>query len=263
VEISTSADDHQRVLPFVQIHDWKTRLPVPPKENIERVSGFGANAYIYFSNGASDFTRFLRTAADHGFDALSENTRILDWGCGCGRLTRWFADRGAGQYVGVDVDAENIAWCKENIQGADFETIGLYPPTDLERQSFDLVIGNSVLTHLTRETMEKWLAEIRRVLKPDSVALLSFHGDFSNAYLVSRYKDAMLNILDTGCYDKLIGKEMEGVLSDPDYYRQTYFSDDFAVKAFRAAGFEVETVLVGHVSRCQNLAVLRAVHNSG
>jgi 2-polyprenyl-3-methyl-5-hydroxy-6-metoxy-1,4-benzoquinol methylase len=257
VELSTSADGHRRKLPFVQVHDWKSRQPVPAIRNIERVSGFGANAYNYFCNGASDQNRFVLAAADHGILASSEAVDVLDWGCGCGRLTRWFAATGKGRYVGIDIDDENVAWCRDNLSGASFETVPLYPPTRLDSSSFDLVIGNSVLTHLAQPTMEKWLAEIRRLVKPGGLALLSYHGDFSNAYFVSRYGDAMRRILDTGIYDDLMGKEMEGVLPDPTYYRQTYMSDSRAADMFRAAGFGIETVHVGHVSRCQNLAVLR------
>lgn len=256
LEFCTSADNYARNLPFVQVHDWKTRQPVPPAKNIERVSGFGANAYNYFCNGASDFARFVQTAADHGINALDEEVSVLDWGSGCGRLTRWFPKKGAGQYLGIDIDEENIAWSKENLKGASFDTVGLYPPTRLEDHSFDLVIANSVLTHLTRATMDKWLGEIRRVLKPNGLALLSFHDNFSNAYLVSRHKVALLQILETGFYDDLIGKEMAGVLPDPEYYRQTYMSDASAREIFETADFTVKDVIVGFVSRCQNLAVL-------
>lgn len=257
VDLSTSVDRHRRSLPFVQVHDWRSRQPVPAIRNIERVSGFGANAYNYFCNGATDHIRFTRAAAEQGVSASSTGVSVLDWGCGCGRLTRWFAATGNGHYVGIDIDGENVDWCRDNLAGASFETVPLYPPTRLDSHSFDLVIANSVLTHLTKATMEMWLLEVRRLLKADGVALLSYHGDFSNAYFVSSYGDAMRRILEVGIYDDLIGKEMEGVLPDPTYYRQTYMSDTYAAEVFRAAGFRVETVLIGHVSRCQNLAVLR------
>jgi 2-polyprenyl-3-methyl-5-hydroxy-6-metoxy-1,4-benzoquinol methylase len=257
IEISASLNGKRRSLPFVQVHDWRDRQPVPPLRNIERVSGFGANAYNYFCNGATDYVRFLNAAADHGIEVLSSGVALLDWGCGCGRQTRWFAERGQGRYVGIDIDGENVDWCRRNLDRAAFETVPLYPPTTFESGSFDVVIANSVLTHLTNATMKVWLAEVRRWLKPGGLALLSYHGDFSNAYFVSRFGDAVRRILDAGIYDDLPGREMEGVLPDPTYYRQTYMSDAFAAEVFREAGFLMETVHVGHVSRCQNLAVLR------
>jgi 2-polyprenyl-3-methyl-5-hydroxy-6-metoxy-1,4-benzoquinol methylase len=257
VEISATVGGTRRSLPFVQVHDWKSRQPVPPIRNIERVSGFGANAYNYFCNGATDYVRFVNAAADHGIGVLSSGVALLDWGCGCGRQARWFAERGQGRYVGIDIDSENIDWCCSSIQGASFETVPLYPPTAFESGSFDVVIANSVLTHLTKATMEAWLAEVRRLLRPEWLALLSYHGDFSNAYFVSRFGEAVRRILAAGIYDDLPGKEMEGVLPDPTYYRQTYMSDAFAAEMFKATGFRIETVHMGHVSRCQNLAVLR------
>lgn len=67
----------------------------------------------------------------------------------------------------------------------------------------------------------------------------------------------MEKILAEGFYAEQVGKEMAGVLSDPEYYRQTYMSDAYAAEVFSEAGFELVDVLVGYVSRCQNLAVLR------
>lgn len=153
---------------------------MPPKTNIERVSGFGATAYNYFCNGASDFLRFANIGSAHGVDPLLSGASVLDWGAGCGRLTRWFVDRGAANVVGIDVDAENVEWCKSNLPGAEFKAVELFPPTPFSAASFDLVFANSVLTHLTKKAMTAWLGEVRRVLKPDGLALLSYHGDFSN-----------------------------------------------------------------------------------
>jgi ubiquinone/menaquinone biosynthesis C-methylase UbiE len=45
---------------------------------------------------------------------------ILDVGVGCGRWAHWLRDynfrgrRFAGSYVGVDIDEEAIAWCRQH-----------------------------------------------------------------------------------------------------------------------------------------------------
>lgn len=257
IEIETSSPGRLSRFPFMQIHDWSTRQPVPPRSNIERVSGAGATEYNYFCNGATDFLRFARASAANHVDPFASRTRILDWGAGCGRLTRWFAERSKGEVVGVDIDLENLAWCKDNIKGASFKAVGLYPPTDLKTKSFDMVLANSVLSHLTQSALVSWLAEIKRILRPNGVALLSYHGDFSAAYFLSHWTDAIRRIESDGYFDEMVGKEMIGVLSDPTYYRQTFMSDRHAFKLFDEAGFHVRDTLVGHVSRCQNLAVLR------
>ena len=68
---------------------------------------------------------------------------------------------------GTDIDPDNIKWCKHNLAEGSFDHVGLYPPTELESQSFDLIIANSVLSHLNLDAMHSWLEEVARLLKPN------------------------------------------------------------------------------------------------
>ena len=38
---------------------------------------------------------------------------MLDWGCGNGRVYKYFSDK--NQIYGVDINKEGINWCLENI----------------------------------------------------------------------------------------------------------------------------------------------------
>ncbi|MCP6725914.1 class I SAM-dependent methyltransferase, partial [Klebsiella pneumoniae] len=80
---------------------------------------------------------------------------VLDFGCGCGRVTRWWADF-EGAVAGSDVNAEAVAWCRENLGFASFEQNALAPPLDFDDASFDLVYALSVFTHLTEELQLAW-----------------------------------------------------------------------------------------------------------
>src|SRR5258708_7051462 len=51
------------------------------------------------------------------------------------------------------------------------------PPLDVADGSVDLIYGQSVLTHLTRATTLAWLAEVRRVMRPGGLAMLTFMDD--------------------------------------------------------------------------------------
>jgi SAM-dependent methyltransferase len=43
-------------------------------------------------------------------------------------------------------------------------------------QSFDLILNHSVFTHIDERMQDLWLVELRRVLVPGGIALLSVHG---------------------------------------------------------------------------------------
>jgi ubiquinone/menaquinone biosynthesis C-methylase UbiE len=103
----------------------------------------------------------------------------LDWGCGCGRIARWLAPEVAatgGDFLGCDLNPKLVAWCEKNLPGRYFPN-GLRPPLDLPDEAVDLVYAHSVLTHLTEPTAIAWLAEVRRVLRPGGLALLTFMDD--------------------------------------------------------------------------------------
>jgi SAM-dependent methyltransferase len=142
--------------------------PLPPRRLMVRVAGTG------------DADWFLR-GGRAGYDAiaahvpLGEIRSVLDFGCGCGRVTRWWSDF-HGEVTGSDVSAPAVAWCRENLPFARFETNALAPPLVFEDESFDLVYALSVFTHLTADLQLVWRDEVRRVLRPGGRLLLTTHG---------------------------------------------------------------------------------------
>jgi len=142
--------------------------PLPPRPLMVRVAG------------TADADWFLR-AGRAGYDAiaaavsLGEAESVLDFGCGCGRVTRYWYDF-PGSVAGTDLDARAIAWCRENLPFARFETNGLAPPLAFPDASFDLVYALSVFTHLTADLQLAWRDELRRVLRPGGLLLVTTHG---------------------------------------------------------------------------------------
>jgi SAM-dependent methyltransferase len=143
-------------------------LPLPPRRLMVRVAM------------TADADWFLRTGRA-AYDAiaahvpLEEMESVLDFGCGCGRVTRWFADFD-GAVAGRDVSRPAIDWCRDNLAFASFEVNGLAPPLAFADGTFDLVYALSVFTHLTEELQLAWRDEVRRVLRPDGLFLLTTHG---------------------------------------------------------------------------------------
>jgi SAM-dependent methyltransferase len=137
--------------------------------------------------GGGDFRQAGECALQHfiAFCSLQPHHHILDVGSGIGRmaipLTRFLDKNGA--YDGFDVIQKGVDWCRENIT-AHFPNFRFrYVPLDndlyrtdgdnaaqflfpYEDAQFDLIIVNSVFTHMLPSEVDHYLGEISRVIKP-------------------------------------------------------------------------------------------------
>jgi ubiquinone/menaquinone biosynthesis C-methylase UbiE len=100
-------------------------------------------------------------------------SRVLDFGCGAGRLSQALADH-ADEVVGVDVSPPMVAVARE-LDPAGRCRFVLNETADLAcfaDGQFDLVYSELVLQHLPAPVIDGYLAEFVRVLRPGGVALL-------------------------------------------------------------------------------------------
>ena len=144
-------------------------LPLPPPRLRLTVAGT-ADAEWFLSSG--------RAAAEAIRDAVPEplesREAVLDFGCGCGRVVRWWRDL-PGEVHGTDYNPALVAWCRANLPFAAFDVNAIEPPLPYARDRFDLVYGLSVLTHLPEATQVAWLHELARVSR--RWLLVTVHGD--------------------------------------------------------------------------------------
>jgi SAM-dependent methyltransferase len=142
--------------------------PLPPRRLMVRVAGT-ADADWFLRSGRAAFDAIA------GHVPLDVVSAVLDFGCGCGRVMRYFAEFD-GSVAGSDLNADAIAWCRANLPFASFAVNGLVPPLAFADATFDLVYALSVFTHLTEELQLAWRDELRRVLKPGGRLLVTTHG---------------------------------------------------------------------------------------
>jgi SAM-dependent methyltransferase len=133
-----------------------------------RVAGT-ADADWFLRSGRASYDAILAHVPLEGLES------VLDFGCGCGRVTRYWHDFD-GAVAGSDLSAEAVDWCRRNLPFARFEVNGLAPPLGFADESFDLVYAVSVFTHLTAELQLSWRDELRRALRPGGRLLLTTHG---------------------------------------------------------------------------------------
>jgi SAM-dependent methyltransferase len=238
------------------------RPPLPPVTNIQRVSGPVGSQISYLNSGYTDFQRFCRIMKASGKDPFTPGLRLLDWGCGCGRIARHFVTLPSQPHVtGIDIDEANVGWCRANLPAGNFVTVGLVPPTPLPDNSVDVVISSSVLSHLTRPAMTAWLSEIHRVLAPGGLALLSYNGDTTSYVYASAEPRIVDQLLGEGFYDGIRSSDLDSFISDREYYRLTFMSDDYARSVF-SRELEVKQIVLSAVSGHQNIAVLQKHESS-
>ena len=180
-------------------------LPVPPARLIVRVAGTPDAAWFLESGrGGAEAIRAALARAGRPVEGLAA---MLDFGCGCGRVTRRWAGLDGTAVHGSDQSAEAVEWCRRNLPFARFATNRLEPPVPYDGETFDLVYALSVFTHLPEELQLAWARELGRVVKPGGFLLLTVHGE--------RYRDRLTEA-ERGRFDagRLVVRWEEGAGSN-------------------------------------------------
>ena len=165
---------------------------------------------------------------------VGEIGSMLDFGCGCGRVIRHWANSGV-EVHGCDYNTVLVSWCRRRLPFARFETNGLAPPLPYADASFELVYALSVFTHLPRTLQQQWMGELARVLTPDGYLIVSTHGE---AYLETltevernRVRDRQLVVRN----DAEAGSNRCGVFFSEDYVRR-HLAPGFVVRDYAPRG---------------------------
>lgn len=147
---------------------------LPPEALIFRIGG---------SKSSAVFEQIGRTVAQNLTNAIQEipplkrGARILDFGCGCARVLRYFQPNFTMcKFFGSDIDQEAITWCQEHITDATFVVNNHLPPLPFPEKHFDFIYSISIFTHLPEEMQFAWLEELRRVTKVGGHLVLTTHG---------------------------------------------------------------------------------------
>ncbi|MHB1207742.1 MAG: class I SAM-dependent methyltransferase [Rhodospirillaceae bacterium] len=228
------------------------RFPMPPANAMRRVIG-DDHAARFSMGGATMFKKIEAYIGEMG-KTWSDFSSILDWGSGAGRLTRYLLAGSGRQVTGADIDADNIKWCQKNLKNGRFVTLELAPPTPFTDGEFNLVVGCSVVTHLTEEMLFAWLQELRRVTAPGAILFLSVAGPVQFSYLgipAALYR----RMENEGFIDFARDGALDGHISDDTYYRSTWMSRGYITRTWTRY-FDVLAILDG-VASLQDFVVLR------
>jgi ubiquinone/menaquinone biosynthesis C-methylase UbiE len=175
-----------------------------------------------------------------------EGRRVLDFGCGSGRLLRQFLDEARlAEFHGSDIDEETVSWVRKHLCPpiADVGVNGEEPPLDYPDDHFDLVTALSVFTHIA-DGWSDWMLEIRRVLKPGGL-------------LIATFLDSMVARTHTGLpWDEERGGMGAIGFADPETSLPNVLHSHWWLREHWGRAFEIVELRPGEES--QGWAVLRA-----
>jgi SAM-dependent methyltransferase len=185
--------------------------------------------------GSADIPGFLELGR-RGFDCIRETLErngtpigglkdILDFGCGCGRVIRYWNGFADTRICGTDISEYLIETCQRCVPFASISKNSMVAMLDYANQSFDLVYAFSVFTHLDINAQKAWRDELRRILRPRGILLLTVHG---NAY--------------TG---RLTGKEQEDFNSGRPVVRLGQYPGGNLCVSFHPESYVRETLAEG------------------
>jgi SAM-dependent methyltransferase len=226
-------------------------LPLPDGPRMLRTTG-NENVTNFRLTGFSTAAKLRDAVIAAGRD-FGDLAHVLDWGCGCGRIARFCA--GWPGFEGVDIDADNAQWCRDNLPHGGFRAIDLFPPTPLPGGRFDLVFGISVMTHLAEEVQQQWLAELHRISAPYAIVLLTVLGPHAAAR--AGFEAAGFDQFAAAGHVFLRTAEaIDDALGSPGYYGTTFVTHDYVRRAW-SRWFSVDRILPAYIGNHQDLVVLR------
>jgi SAM-dependent methyltransferase len=187
--------------------------------------------------------------------------RVLDFGCGWGRIYRFFLRHAPPAHlIGIDIDDHCIELCRSAMPYGTFLRSPVLPPLAFDPASLDVITAYSVFSHLSQASFERWLDEFRRLLAPGGFLFFTTlkieHLDVWDRLAVSgneHYRDALARAafsraawetrIENG--DFLFVPTGGGDMRDSSFYGEAILSPQYLVKLAPAFGFRIVEIAAG------------------
>jgi SAM-dependent methyltransferase len=150
-------------------------VPGVPDESMQ-ANYTGGSEDTTFREGFAAYQLFKSYYEEH-VGPIASCRGILDFGCGWGRITRFFLrDVPPEKITGVDHSDVVIEVCRETNKWCSFMLIDPNPPTPLQTESLDLIYLYSVFSHLPEQMHLALVSEFQRLLVPGGLLIATTRG---------------------------------------------------------------------------------------
>jgi SAM-dependent methyltransferase len=105
---------------------------------------------------------------------IEASTTVLDFGCGWGRVLRFFLrEVDPARLLGIDPDREIIQAGQATSRWGTFQETERFAPSPFAEEQFDLIYSYSVFSHLSEECHAGWIPEFAQILKPGGMLVVT------------------------------------------------------------------------------------------
>ena len=208
-------------------------IPIPPVRLLMTVAG--SAEISVFLDGGQLAAGSIREILQRNEIEIGDLQAVLDFGCGCGRVLRFWKDLAGTELHGTDYNAELAAWCAQHLPFVRIGTNELAPPTSYPAARFDLIYALSVFTHLPETAQMAWMDEFHRILRPGGLLLLSLHGAHYTSRLNEQERRRFLAGELVTRYDSSAGTNLCSVFH-PEAYVRKHLTRHFDVVDFIPEG---------------------------
>jgi len=147
------------------------------------------DSQVEYWNSVSATKTFTHPVHLPWLDALSKDAKILDYGCGYGRIMAFLEREGFSNIMGVDSSAGMIARGQDLYPDFHLDSLPNPPNLAATDESIDAVMLLAVLTCIPgNHAQVQLLAELTRVLKPGALLYISDVPLQLNARNQARYE---------------------------------------------------------------------------
>ena len=178
--LESAADEHRRQVALaLSIHYGVEGVPertglspsAPPEEVHATSRGPLAAGGVYYYGDL-----VLEALRRGGMDPFAQR-RGLDFGCSSGRVVRVLqAVLPDIEWHACDPNAGAIEWAGKHLPAIDFRTSAQEPPLPYDDGSLDFVYAISIWSHFAEGAALRWLAEMRRLIRPGGLLVITTHG---------------------------------------------------------------------------------------
>lgn len=214
-------------------------LPIPPGR---LWIGYGTNNEEHLETGRRHTERMIEIVEATGFDTFKSGNRILDFGCGAGRMLRHFhAHADSCRIMGCDLSGEHIIWAKQYLSPPfQFFINTTIPHLPFSDGFFNFIYCGSVFTHLD-DLADTWLLELRRILATGGRLFITIHDEATVQQIGHTDGRLAEQMRQSPTYAKF-KDDYEMLVIDRGVWAQVFYDSKIFAARLNSMGFDVLTI---------------------